>query len=313
MVVIGEIMKKYMALCLAFSFWFASGVQVYEHGPHYYCTASDEHYFPMLMNLIGSIHKNDFNNLGEIGVWNLGLTAEQKTLLHGIHKVRVFEVEKKHKDILTHFKTSAQGRMVRGWFSWKPVVIKQALDIFPYVLYADAGTTILGDLSPVFSYIRQQGYFFIHVGHNIENRITNPVRAYVSAHYLPEQQQLLLAKDTMMIDAGLQGLSADALYDKYVRIVYEQASDLSLFMDDGSARLGFGAARHDQTLFSIRAHILGCQLFDHGWIPLVVDGKVVPIHVHWDASQVHESTLIYRSRRGINRALYEPHIRYKKS
>ncbi|HLB40365.1 MAG TPA: hypothetical protein VJJ83_01120, partial [Candidatus Babeliales bacterium] len=46
--------------------------------PHYYCVAADSRFYPHLLNLIGSIHKNDQANLAEIAVFDLGLEPAQK-------------------------------------------------------------------------------------------------------------------------------------------------------------------------------------------------------------------------------------------
>jgi len=57
---------------------------------HYYCTVADEKHFYMLLNLIGSLHKNDFDNLKEIAVFDLGFTDQQKQILKNIKKVEIY-------------------------------------------------------------------------------------------------------------------------------------------------------------------------------------------------------------------------------
>src|SRR5439155_21284257 len=51
---------------------------------HYFCTAADSSYFTHLLNLIGSIHKISFDQLGEIAVFDLGLHQEQVEELNKI-------------------------------------------------------------------------------------------------------------------------------------------------------------------------------------------------------------------------------------
>src|ERR1700735_5829514 len=108
--------------------------------PHYYCTASNSRYYPMLINLIGSIFKFNYDKVGEIMVFNLGLSQAELDELNGIDKVKVYEVEKTHPDIIAVHIMPKTGRGVIGEFAWKPVIIKQALDKYEYILYLDAGT-----------------------------------------------------------------------------------------------------------------------------------------------------------------------------
>lgn len=281
-----------------------------ENIPHYYCAAVNEKYFSKLLTTIGSIHSHDLENLFEIAVFNLGMNSKQIVQLNRMHKVKVYEVEKKHPDILKLFRTSPNGRMVPGWFAWKPVVIKQALDMFPYVLYLDSGTTILKPLNDLFLHIKQNGYFLVSCGHNIEERITKTVIQQVVSKLTPDIQEIIMRKETMEIDAGFQGLSR-AMYNEYVYPIYEFASDLSLFADDGTAPLGFGAARHDQILFSILAQTLRLPLEQWGWMSLRVDGKTIPFHFHWEELAIKDFSSIARSLSTKNAMYYNNLIIYR--
>lgn len=278
--------------------------------PHYYCAAVNQKYVSKLLTTIGSIHTNDFENLAEIAVFNLGMTPAQIVQLNRMHKVKVYDVEMKHPDILKSFRTSNNGRSVPGWFAWKPVVIKQALDMFPYIVYLDSGTTILKPMNDLFLHIKQNGYFLINCGHNIEERITKTVLDKVVSPLSKELQILIMDKNTMEIDAGFQGLSR-AMYEKYALPVYEFAADLSLFADDGTPRLGFGAGRHDQILFSILAHTLNLTFQNLGWMSLAVDGKTIPFHFHWQEQEIKDYTSIYRACSAKNAAYYNKMIRYR--
>ncbi len=262
---------------------------------HYYSTAADERHFGMLMQLIGSIHKNDFEHLDEIAVFDLGLTQEQKDELLTIEKTKVYPIEQVHPDICKYVQTDASGRSVRGSFAWKPVVMKASLEMFPYFLYLDSGTLILRSPDTLFKHIQETGYYLMQIPFPIEERITKPVVEKVLSKFSQEKQKVLLQPNSFMIDAGFQGVSRK-LYESYVLPVYQLASDLTLFTDDGSARLGFGAARHDQTLFSIFANAEKLTFNSQGWTDLTVDGKACPFHIHWDRQEITDKTTIYRSR-----------------
>lgn len=284
---------------LSLFFLFLSGVvqgQDADKIDHYYCTVADERHFPMLINLVGSIHRVDYDNLGEIAIFDIGLTQQQRAELNKIEKTHVYDVEKVHPDLLTYFTTNAAGRSVRGWFAWKPVVMKQALDLFPYVLYVDAGTLVLRSPDILFKHIKQNGYYLMEISpHTIESTVTKPVIDKVINKFPPDVAQFLMSGQAYMIDAGFQGVSRE-IKDSYVIPVYKLASDLTLFADDGSARLGYGAGRHDQPLFSIFAQANKFHFNNQGWTQLKVDGKEVPFHIHWDRNELNDHTIIYRSR-----------------
>lgn len=279
---------------------------------HYYCTSADEKHYPLLKNLIASIHKIDYKNLDEIAVFNLGLNSFQLNELKNIKKVKVYEVEKTHPDILTYFHTGA-GKQVRGWYAWKPVAMKQGLDMFPYFLYLDSGSLVLTSPDNLFKHIKQNGYFIISVGHNIVDRITTPVLEKIVYKLPQHQQDLVLNPNTINTAGGVQGLSRE-VFSSYIKPIYNLSSDLSVFMDDGSATLGFGAARHDQTLFSIYTNILGFKVHNgDGWSDLKVDGKNVPFHYVGNRPGVNEHTCIYSCR--LETSLAQdilPYIHWKK-
>ena len=282
--------------------------------PHYYCTAADSNYYPKLLNLIGSIHAVDYENLAEIAVFDLGFTEMQKVNLAKITKVQLYQVELVHPDLLKYFKTSPIGREVRGWYAWKPVVIKQALDLFPYVLYIDAGAAILKPIDNLFKHIQQQGYFLMTCGpHTIADTITKPIHEQV----LPDLTNLakILAPDSFKISAGLQGISRDhqIAYQYYLLPMYQHARNLALFADDGTAKHGFGAGRHDQPLFSIYAYLNNLTINSEGVSQLIVDGQVQQIHIHWHpdcVSAQHTAIFQCRNRAGKYGCKYQE-IKYK--
>lgn len=263
--------------------------------PHYYCTPSDSRHYHLVKNLIGSIHHADFENLGEIAVFNLGLSEEEINELNHMQKVTVHDPEMANPDMLTFFHTDTGERKVRGFFSWKPVVIKEALDLFPYVLYCDAGTTILKPLDTLFDYIQEKGYFLLSCSHNINcnvpNRITKNVLDEIVATFNHDQQEMILSDTTYMIDAGIQGLSREMLND-YVLPIYKYAQDINLFKDDGTAIFGLGGGRHDQTLYTIQAYILDLTIHQEGFMELDTAHGTSKIHIYWDKDELNSDSII---------------------
>lgn len=269
--------------------------------PHYYCTPSDARHFHLVKNLIGSIHQVDFEHTGQIAVFDLGLTQVQRNELLTMQKVNVYNVQMVHPDLLTYFKTHPKGRQVRGNFAWKPVIIKQALDLFPYVLYLDAGSTVLKPLDELFLHITTHGYFLLSCAQaetcKVKNRITKTVVDYFYTKLSAAEMDMILSDNSYFIDAGLQGLSRSMLQD-YVMPMYHLAANIGLFSDDGTALYGYGEGRHDQTLFTIFALCLGLKINLEGYVPLNGEESATA-HIHWHPDFVNRDTIIYRSRHDI--------------
>ncbi len=265
--------------------------------PHYYATSADANFFNKLVTLIETIQKNDGQDFSEIAVFDLGFKSWQREYLVNLERVKVCDLEMVHPDLLKYFQTSSGGRKVRGWFAWKPVAIKQALDLYPYVLYLDAAMEIYRPLDDLFQHIAQVGYWFVDSGdpkeQSLPYRVTKPVVSQIIKKLSPDLQMMLLSDDVKLISAGIQGLSRK-VYDSYVFPVYQCAYNLELFADDGSCQLGFGAARHDQAIFSIYTVLNGFKISRQGWQTLQVGDRVVPFHKHWNRKELNEfSSLKY--------------------
>ena len=243
----------------------------------YFAMAADEKHFPWLLQLLGSIYRFNFDDIGAIAVFNLGFTPAQIDELNSIEKVTVYEVEQTNPSMFTYFKNRKWENYVRGWYSWKPVVIKQALDLFPYVLYLDSKIIVTQPLNNLFEHIRQNGYFLIDQIHRVKILSTTHV---INKFDLDNPKNRYLS-DAISIAGGVQGLTRE-LYNDYIMPMFELSKDIKNFEDDGSAPNGLGHARCDQTLFSIYAAKLNLKVMrlndsrikEHFYI----NGRNVPIN-----------------------------------
>ncbi len=225
--------------------------------PFYICTSADSGFFSHLINLINSLHKFNFDQIGQIAVFDLGFTRKQIQELKSIKKVSVYKVELTHPDLLKYFRCNNNGRMRRGWYAWKPVVMKQALDMFPYILYMDAGLMILKPLDELFRHIHCHGYLFAGCGHSIKWMTPQHV---IKTFDLPAEDRCwILDESTEGVSGGFMGLTKN-MYDSFLLPVYKLSYDIRHFVDDGTTPNGFGTARHDQVLFSIQARLLGLDV-----------------------------------------------------
>jgi|TARA_S200002703_G_scaffold153457_1_gene155070 hypothetical protein len=269
----------------------------------YFCTAADSNHYPVLLNQIGSIFKHNEKDLKNIAVFNLGLKPEEIATINSIDRVEVFEVEKTNP-LITESIHCNNGRWIAGLFSWKPVVIKKSLEMFPYVLYMDSGTMLMNPANDLFDHIKENNYFVTDCGHSI--KWMTPKYIINKLNLESDETKWILDDDTLGIDAGFQGVSREML-DSYIMPLYEMSKEIQNFLDDGTCPDGLGTARHDQPLFSIQARKLGLDILKHDRDPeeciLTFDNKKVPLHITHFGEKLKPETVIWRCRRNISREI----------
>ncbi len=284
--------------------------------PQYYCTGANWAYFDSLLNLIGSIHATNFEELKEIAVIDLGLHPEQVEQLNKIEKVSVEPLEKMHPDVLEYYR--GHGLVVFGWYAWKPGAIVQALRKFPYVLWLDAGTEVRNRLDHLFEYIRTQGYFLCTIGdqkdfkgkwlHSVGWGTTSFVKdAFALGN---EEKRWILEQESVM--GGVIGVT-QAKQDLFLNDLYQLSKDLRYYADDGTASQGWGSARHDQVLLSFFAYSRNLTVYAQDGM----EGKPIalptaPLHITWAKKWVDEKNEIFNCR--TDKSQHEYHfskIRYE--
>ena len=288
--------------------------------PIYICTAADEYYFVPLLNLIGSIFRANSENIGQIAVFDLGLTLAQVRHLNSIEHVVVYSLADEDPNLTKLFCTCYTGRHVRGWYTWKYVVIKRALDMFPYVLWLDAGTTVLKSLDDLFGHIQQNGYFLSTSGDDSDSgRFLHSVGWGATGYVVKklaldtEQYSWILDQETVM--GGIIGVTKSHKHC-FVEQMCEFACDLRNFADDGTTPNGLGTGRHDQPLLSFLAYSqqLVIHKQDHTQVQpmlLTVNGQQVPWYITWNSRYINENTCLYSSRLDVKLDYYKQFIRYK--
>ena len=231
----------------------------------YFATTCDTEHYNWLILQIESLFQYN-QEIVEVAVFDLGLTQKQKAFLNHLTKVVVLDLEETNSQLKKEFQVRQNGRIARGWYSWKPIAIKQALERYPYVLYMDAGIRAKAPLDRIFEHIVQNDYLLFSAGHNLKEFTTQYVKNYfqLDPGFLTN----------CSISAGLQGLTK-AMLKEYILPVYEFSKNIHLFEDDGSCAKGFGYARHDQIIFSILVHQNQYRVH-HTEDSLLIDGEEVP-------------------------------------
>lgn len=290
------------------------------------CTAADSKYFDHLINLIGSLHKVNYNELNELVVFDLGLTQDQVKKLASIEKVSVHSIEIIHPNILKQVVVNKDGKTVPGWYAWKPVILHQMLQMHDDYIYMDAGTTILKPLNIIYAHILEKGYFLVDCGHSINRMVTQRVMNYFDLQ--KPENRWILDESIRGCAGGFIGITKK-IYENFVKKMYELANHIELFEDDGTAQgkyngtsiTGFGCARHDQPLFSILARKIGLEIFledddcgDGRVIPLNIENDTTYLHMTWNKKWVLNKTTVYHSRDVLeNFDYFSQFIRYKRN
>lgn len=220
----------------------------------YFVTVSDTEHFPWLEGLIESIFKYNYTKVTKIAVFDLGLTQSEIDQLNQMKFVEVHDIENINSEMRKKFEVRTNGRLARGWYSWKPVVFYQALKLFPHFLYLDSGIEVVAPLDMIFDEIEQSGYYLFDCPHLIYPVLTNHVKQLFELDH--DENQWILEENC--ISGGIQGISR-SLLDSYIMPIYKLASDIKNFEDDGTAAWGYGFARHDQAIFSVVARKLGLK------------------------------------------------------
>jgi hypothetical protein len=236
-----------------------------------FATATDTEHYTWTLNLIAGIHRFHLEKMGNIAVFDLGLLPEERAHLNQLSFVRVYDIEKTHPLLLQKYTVNKDGKIARGWYAWKPVAIKQAMDLFEEFFYLDSGVSIQGPMDLLFKHLRTQGYFLIDCGQEIRRMTTKKVIEEFKLN-APANQWVL---NKLGISAGIQGLTR-RYQSSYINPLYQLCFNLDCFKDDGTCPRGFGYSRHDQPLFSIQARLLGLNVFEvirGGKMALQFEGK----------------------------------------
>ncbi len=117
-------------------------------------TSASSKFFPSLINLLGSIHKN-YPNHPDVYVYDIGLFYTFRKELEGIPWVHVLKIP----HFVAHW---------RSCYTWKTYIFNTPLADLN--LYLDAGNQVLKPLDDIFNKIDKNGYLIVSAGHEVKNQ-----------------------------------------------------------------------------------------------------------------------------------------------
>ena len=108
-------------------------------------TASDTKYFHGLQNLVGSIQH--YNPTAHVRIFNLGLRDSE------------IETAKTWSRVFLHWTNRKTYHLKK--YAWKPLLLYECVRKLDIFLYLDAGSEVVGELTPVFNIIKLEGLILV--------------------------------------------------------------------------------------------------------------------------------------------------------
>ncbi|CAH1779243.1 unnamed protein product, partial [Owenia fusiformis] len=114
-------------------------------------TAANDDYFFGLMEFVASVHFWDPHT--SIIVYDLGLRPQQKKKAESWCNVQVNPLPESTPD---HIRNEDRKR-----YTWKPLILQDAVTKYGAIFYSDAGSVIRGPLEPIRKLLIDDGHFFV--------------------------------------------------------------------------------------------------------------------------------------------------------
>lgn len=247
-------------------------------------TAADERYYTRVLAMIASL-KRVMPEIG-ISLYDIGMKKDHATFLSNF--VQIKQVEPVNKFITSQYKKHRNHEYrVTGCYTWKPVCVKQELDIYDNVFWLDAGTTPMPNFKWLIEHTINTGFFAIGI-----NDIGWQTTQYVI-------DKLGLTPEFLNLQAlcsAYVGVNKRH-YESFVLPMYQHAHNIRMFYDDGTARGGHLSGRQDQTIFSIQAQLCGLPIFpDMKNMELQTFDGIKNGNITSNKHEVNENTCVYHSR-----------------
>ncbi len=198
-------------------------------------TAANAKYFNSLLTLIASIHRESFDLVDHIFVFDLGLDPEERKRLSKLSKVSVVDFP---KDLNVNPKD----------YAFKCYAIHWGKDHGNNIFWLDAGAMALKPINKIFEIIEEEGIFLVGDTH----------RNYNFTH--DKCREIMQATDSEMADnqlsAGILGYQSNGPFQSLINDAYEYSKIQECIGGDSQNH------RQDQSIYSILASRYGCNKQD---------------------------------------------------
>ena len=205
-------------------------------------TGANSPYFESLLTLINSIHKDSFDLVDMIVVYDFGLDQTEINRLKSLKKVLVLDIVKDFQiyETISSIKTKCH--------FLKMYTLFHSMGLSKNVLWLDAGACALKSLKPIFDVIESDNIFLVgdvHINRNFTHK---------------KCVEIMNASEKELMDkqlwSGLVGFKSDGKFNHIITEGWEY-SQIEGCID------GFeDNHRHDQSVLSVLSSRYNCQTQD---------------------------------------------------
>eukprot|EP00698_Gefionella_okellyi_P024322 TRINITY_DN8546_c0_g1_i4.p1 TRINITY_DN8546_c0_g1~~TRINITY_DN8546_c0_g1_i4.p1 ORF type:complete len:992 (-),score=151.77 TRINITY_DN8546_c0_g1_i4:34-3009(-) len=209
-------------------------------------TACSAGFFDRLRNLVGSMHL--WEPRARLYVYDLGLLAFQRDIMS-----RWMHVERVDFSLAAY---PPHVQVLRN-YAWKPIVMQNALERFPVILFQDSGQELRAPLCNLWTRLKRDGHLFV-VQHGLRTNLQccGPVgELTVDETYIALGVSKRAFADKPMCAGGIQGYVRNGVAHKHVLLpaVHCAADERCIAPTSATA----ANHRYDQSVFSVLIHKAG--------------------------------------------------------
>jgi len=203
-------------------------------------TGANSPYFETLLTLISSIHKNTFDFVDGIFVYDLGLSDTEILRLQSIEKVFIKEIPKNLRDQYPHINDP------KKHFD-KLFCLYDAMSYAWNVFWLDAGVMCLKDIEHIFHILDKDHIFCVtdvHLNKNYTHKKCVEIMKATESELLDKQ-----------LSSGIFGFKSDGRYRSLIEEAFEYGKLECTVGDEENHR-------HDQSVLSILVSRHNCPRHD---------------------------------------------------
>ena len=205
-------------------------------------TGANSHYYQSLLTLISSIHKDSFDLVDMVFVYDFGLDNLEIEQLNRLEKVSVMDIEKNFIIYNTISTTKTKSHFLKMYSLYNSIVLSKN------VLWLDAGVCALKSLKPIFDLIERDDIFLVgdvHINRNFTHKRCSEVMSAT-------EKEL----NDNMLSSGIFGFKPNGKYIELIKDSWKY-SQIEGVIDGYEEN-----HRHDQSVLSILASRYNCPTQD---------------------------------------------------
>lgn len=241
-------------------------------------TGCNSLYFERVLSLVSSIHKESINTIDLIIIFNFGLTDDEVKKLNSLYKVDVIDFRDEVKLHYPVYSTFSTPKTLSHFLKMYSLIYSKR--IAENILWIDAASTVLKELTLVFDIIENEHIFAVGDTHLNKSYTHNKCISIMNA----TNGEL----EGRQLSSGHFGYKSDGDYQQLIDDSwnYSQVEGCIDGFDENH--------RHDQSVLSILCSRYNVSLQD------------IDIYAYWtDTNRTHQKaielgTIIFAGRGGIN-------------